>query len=437
MPPSPLSRRSRLTVSNGEAKPVLRSTENEAGKTWLTVIPLESHCFAARIGFANPFDTPMSIVALSIQPSDSYNPVPGSLAPGTSSGTATGAAPLSPVYFDGGGRDGLTINTAGKAPGITITGPAGNGGDRLHPSVISWSDWAPIRSIPRRDGGQNPLLFVYTALRAGPMAAAGFVPDPFSYATSLGCRGRVPVNLRSGHNGDWTADPAGTSWGGAIPAPAGNGSQAGFGPVFCLQYMSLIQGVQGIVCGDSLMAGPAGAGAAFAGAAIRAAYDLSTLSHPVCVAHMACGGVGSAVYHGSLVSNIDAIKPNFLVLQPLSRNDGMAAPNLAALFAKLSATGDLAESRCGTRTIYQGAYPIPSVDPRHGGTPDQIAAWQKVRADLANLRAPVYDGASIIGDPGAPWLYKQGCSDDNTHPNDYGVELVSPLVRQLLRDITG
>ena len=204
--------------------------------------------------------------------------------------------------------------------------------------------------------------------------------------------------------------------------------------------MSLVPGVQGIVSGDSLMAGPAGAGATFAGAAIRAAYDLSTLSRPVCIAHMACGGANSTVYHQSLLSNIAAIKPGFLVLQPLSRNDGMTDAALRALFNKLAETADMARSRFGTGTLYQGAYPIPSVDPRNAGTVAQVDAWQRVRANLAILSESgtmVYDSASVISDPATPWLYRAGCSDDNTHPNDGGTELVTPLVRKLLEQLIG
>ncbi len=254
--------------------------------------------------------------------------------------------------------DGQTINTAGHRRGITLQGPAGNDGPGPYPFTIRWSDWASIRSIPRKDGGQNPLLFVYIALRTGAMAGTGFVPDPFQYAASPGCRGRVPVNLKSERGGDWTADPTGTSWGGGIPAPAGNGRQSGYGPLFCLQYMSLIPGFQGIISGDSLMAGPGGGGAAFSGAAIRAAYDRSSLSRPICIAHMACGGAGSTVYHDNLLSNIDAIKPSFLVMQPLSRNDGMAAPNLAALSARAF----------GGR--YDGGGKIWSKNDLSGGLPD-------------------------------------------------------------------
>ncbi len=62
---------------------MLRVADNDVPRTWLTVVPLESHCFAARIGFANPFATPMEIAAATMQPSDSYNPVPGSLVLGT------------------------------------------------------------------------------------------------------------------------------------------------------------------------------------------------------------------------------------------------------------------------------------------------------------------------------------------------------------------
>ena len=63
---------------------MLRIVENDVARTWLAILPLESHCFAVRLGFANPFDKRMEIVAASICPSCSYNPVPGSITPGTS-----------------------------------------------------------------------------------------------------------------------------------------------------------------------------------------------------------------------------------------------------------------------------------------------------------------------------------------------------------------
>src|ERR1700760_4691567 len=110
-----LPRRTRLTVSNGPGNPILRPGINNTERTWLTVLPLESHCYAARIGFANPFCEPMPIVAASIVPSDSYHPVGGALVPGTSCGVATGGVPGSRVSFDLAGLDGSRIVTSGQA----------------------------------------------------------------------------------------------------------------------------------------------------------------------------------------------------------------------------------------------------------------------------------------------------------------------------------
>jgi hypothetical protein len=266
------------------------------------------------------------------------------------------------------------------------------------------------------------------------MSTAG-ISSPFVFAASEGCRGRWFVSLRSDLAGDWTISPSETSWSGGTPAPKGNGSQWGLSPVFCIQYLSVTQGVQGVISGDSLMSGPGGeTGDAFSAAPIRAAYDISSPYQPVCVAHMACGGHGSDIYNESLLRNIDALRPSFLVLQPLSRNDGMSQSMLDLLFARLLATSDLADSAYRARTIYQGAYPIPSVDPSNGGSREQVAAWQNVRTVLQMMEAAgalVYDGAAMIGSASAPWLYGTLFSDDGTHPNDRATELITADVHRL------
>jgi hypothetical protein len=158
------------------------------------------------------------------------------------------------------------------------------------------------------------------------------------------------------------------------------------------------------------------------------------------MAHLGCGGEGSAVYHQALLHNLEAIRPSFLVLQPLSRNDGMVRTALDGLFAKLLMASDMADATCGARTMWQGAYPIPSVDPAEGGDAATVAVWQDVRSVLRGMEAAgaqAYDAASVIGEDAAPWCYRAECSDDRTHPNDQATELVTPLVRRLLQRMLG
>jgi len=431
-----LPRRTRLTISNGEGKPILRHAINDTDRTWLTILPLESHCCAARLGFANPFAEPMPIIGASIYPSASYNPVPDARVAGTSIGTPSGGRPGTTVLFDRVGLDSTWINTTGEARGLILPGDPANRDNRARAFTITWSDWVPIRSVPRTDGRAQPLLFVYVALASGSMSTAGFGPDPFVHATSPGCRGRVAVSLKSDRPGDWTANPAGSAWRGATPAPQGGGSQWGLSPLLCLQYLSVVPGIQGVISGDSLMSGPGGPhGDAFSAAPIRAAYDLSSPSLPVCMAHLACGGAASSVYNDTLWRNMDALRPSFLVLQPLSRNDGMEQSRLDALFARLLATADRAATEHGASTMFQGAYPIPSVDPTVAGHGAELAAWQDIRlmlADMAAAGVPVYDAAGVMGEPAAPWRYASACSDDGTHPNDHATELATPIARALL-----
>lgn len=436
---SAIPRRHRLTISNGQGKPSLRTGANEVPRTWVTILPLESHCVAARIGFANPFNQPMAILGASIVASDSYNPVNGALMAGTSNGIATGGAPVRRVYFDHLGMDSAEVKAHGGASSLVIPPRVLNASNQVEPFTINWSDWTPVSSIPRADGGGNPLLFIYVSLGAGSMSTACFGSDPFTYCNSHACRGRAIVNLKSDLAGDWAMNPTETPWSGLVKAPAGNGSQWAFSPVFCIQYLSVMPGVQIAISGDSLMCGPGGMdGDGFTAAPMRAAWDISTPSMPVCVAHLACGGAGSDVYHDVLLRNLPAIQPSVLILQPLSRNDGMASTVLDALLGKLLAAAQLAEVGYRARTVFQGAFPLPSVAPRGDGGSDELQLWQAMRARLTAMAAsgmPVFDGASIIGDEAAPWLYQDGYSDDDAHPNDAATERLVPSVRRLLRQL--
>ena len=53
----------------------LRSGINDADRTWLAIVPLGSHRYAARLGFADPFAEPMPIIGAAISLSTSYDPV--------------------------------------------------------------------------------------------------------------------------------------------------------------------------------------------------------------------------------------------------------------------------------------------------------------------------------------------------------------------------
>ena len=290
------SRTNKLTLGNGDMVPIYRgSLAVTETTTWLWIVPLESHCYAARVGFANPYSGTMNIISASLWPSDGYNPVEEANGPGTSVGVPTGNVRGSAIYFDQANvgnanlEAGDLINIAGTHRTLALRGDSSNTENRAAPFHIVWSDFVPVSSIERSDGAGQPLLFIYCAIGPGAMTTAG-IPSPFAFCTPAVSRGRYQITLAS-ERGDWSMNPRGSKiWGGVgnHKNPLGAGTQMSFNPVLCIQYLSKTKGIQIVTNGDSHAVGTTDD--AFSTEIQRAAYDLSNYDLPICVANLAWGG---------------------------------------------------------------------------------------------------------------------------------------------------
>jgi len=397
--------------------------------TFLTIAPIESTCYAVRLGFGNPYNLSMAIASASVYPSDSYSNAGGTDAAGARTTiNPTGGAAGCKVYFDNGGGDVDALNTSGVQRALTLPANQSNPTNAATAFTIGWSDWAPCTSIARADGGVQPLLFIYTTVNSSDFTS-GATNAPLFNTTPAANRGRKQYVLKAWTNNiDFADNPTGTDWAWEGTPP--------FGPLFCLQYLTLNPGVQIVGTGDSLSTAPTNDSISYA--AWRAAMDFSTPSLPIAYASMAWGGVTSSVYDVLLANNVAALRPGILLHQPISRNDTFTAAGVQTLLAKSLALASQYRQQFGASTIWN----IPGCAPSADGDATQIAAFNDMRLRLQSVAGasgiPLIDGPSVIGQSAAPWDYVAGASDDNLHPNYTGVEMmVRPLVQPPFRSVIG
>lgn len=404
--------------------------------TFVAAIPIEAPCYAVRLGFGNPYNVVMTVSKAAVVPSDSYSNFPTMLATQTGQFTIgpTGGAASSPVYFDNAGADVSTVNTAGTVRSFTLNGDSTNTGNASKAYTLQWSDFVPCVSIPRADGGKGNILFVAISISTASMAkGAGICCSGASVGQAFGGtttanRGRPIYGAAAWVGGtDFADNITGTGYKVTTVFP----------PLVCLQYLTGNPGIQVVTTGDSLSIAPTND--QYSAPLFRAGCDLSTSSTPVEFAPMAWGGAASPVYEPLLRNNMAALMPSAVAYQPLSRNDGATTAILNRLFAQALADAATSQAQYGTKFILNMAGCEPSFD----GNATAQAAFLDSRSRhlaLAAQGVPVIDGVSVLGNVAgaAPWDYvSSSYSDDNTHPNYTGAELVVPLAKAALRRVIG
>jgi hypothetical protein len=421
-------RRYRLTKNlSGTLTPRI-GIDDPALSTWLFIVPIEAHCHAVRLGFANPYGFTQTIVKASVYPSDSYSYAAAALMKPNTEVKPTGEAPPTRIGWElGSGSDVSAINNRANVRGHILPGDASNRDNAARPYTIVWSDFCPCTSIARADGGTTPLLFIYVTLGGtdfvgGPTGIRAFNQDPAAV------RGRAFYGLRATTLGrDFADNPQGTRW-----SPLG---EPPFAPALWVQYLTMTPGYQIVQVGDSLSAGPSND--SYSASLWRAAADLSSLRLPIEFCNMAWAGTGTAVYDVTLATNATSLRPSILSAQPISRNDGFTTPSIQMLIARKLALLD-ALTPYGTELIWN----IPACSSLKGNA-EQIGIFRAMRAQLRavgeSLGVPVIDGPSIIGNlaDDAPWDYGPGYSDDNLHPNSACVEAVVGAATAALGQLTG
>jgi hypothetical protein len=136
-----------------------------------------------------------------------------------------------------------------------------------------------------------------------------------------------------------------------------------------------------------------------------------------------------------LRNNMAALRGSVVAYQPISRNDTFTPAGLQLLLAKALANIDAFRASYGTMAIWNIAGCIPSA----AGNPRQIEAFTDMRSRLLTAAqssgTKLIDACTVIGRPEAPWLYRAGMSDDDTHPNFVAAETVVPMAKAALRQL--
>jgi hypothetical protein len=127
--------------------------------------------------------------------------------------------------------------------------------------------------------------------------------------------------------------------------------------------------------------------------------------------------------------NAKALKPSIFAPQLISRNDGSTSLAMNVLRRRNFENFDflVGSGAPDCRFLWNSAGCEPSFDGNDEATAAFVALRDQANSEAAAGGAPVIDGPEVVGNPTSPWDYAAGLSDDNTHPNDQGAAVITPL----------
>ena len=317
-----------------------------------------------------------------------------------------------PVTFASGGRDSqpdLRGDAAAQTSLVVPGTPPGHDGVPVH--VLS--DWMPVKTLPRQDGGPGWLLQVRT-FSHGAMRFAASVgrPDP--------AIGRL-------HRGFWVAGDATRGGTDQEPTPADR--------MFAchgVQFLSPVAGATVIGIGDSIIASSCTTGE-MSGFGIRACAKLSRPGFPVSYVNEGFPGRNSFGFASTGLWAIETLRPQVAIIAPWSQNEPWTAAMADLSFARAVALMDAAR-RNGCAPILTTTAPVfqdhPDADEFRRATNERIRA-------AGRNGVPVLDIDALWGTGATPNTYRPGYDcGDHTHPNDRAcaaaADVLAPMLRRLL-----
>ncbi len=355
-----------------------------------------------------------------------------------------GPIAMRPVSFDGRGQAadpahrpadpeaGSSVATALDLPAVPCLAP---GRFAMVPRLY-FSDWMPLASLPRTDGGAGRLLHVRTLIAEG-SAMRGVTTSADGRGTpadpvALTGRSYQTCFLR----GDRTSGDAVVPEMNAVPAPA-----QGRGLVYGVQTMGRRPGATVQMVGDSIGSGY-GSRTNHTGFAQLAAALVSRPSLPVCFLQSGTYAQPSHGFHQAAMQDLEASRVAVAVIQTWSGNDVHAAMSGA-------------QAQVAADQAWHAALRYGELVRRQGGVPVYLSAVpQKTKCvtpaqDLARLSSVARCGAiagrgeftidlnGILGDGNSPTGYAPRLSDDECHPNQAGHERIASVLAPLLAAIIG
>lgn len=380
------------------------------GKTAHSFILMESPFDLVRFGFVNDQGSSYVITKMIAAPSASLNAAGGYRAINVASALQS----YTTVTFNGAGADHMPYADTGATQTLTVPALTGAG-----PLVYSWSDWMQISSIPDATGtlfGMNTRTY---------FAGAG-VTDFFS-GLNVDYNGSAAMNkgrLSYGYlsTGDWTD-------GSSIASASNDFGAPQFFQTYAREPSATVYGL-----GDSLFSG-AGSGDVAAGRNAPwlhlACCDISRSGRKVSFCNGGWGGQTSANFYQRGLLEIPLIRPNVVVIQPYSNNDGTPTQTLAnAHYGRMRAMCDYVRRYGGVPILW-----TQTPDAATTGTTEafRVDINTRIRAAAATGQILMIDADAAVTDGASPARLLAGYATDSFHYNNAGHAAISAVAQPVLR----
>lgn len=286
------------------------------------------------------------------------------------------------------------------------------------------SDWMPLQSVVRADGGTRPLFLMRQ--KPDPTGYNFLVASTLMRSATTANRGRTMI--ASNYFGDGLTTPAGVH--------ALGTTYADTYPIF--RFNTPVLSVWGV--GDSITQGNSTAiiPDGYSNFGARACADASTLIKPVVYANLGCNGQTADYYwaNAKALLTLGVPAPSVLLTGPASANDGNSTPTLVHLEAQRMRAYDM------IATCRQ--YGIPAMIwlpwmPNENLTNVTSTFYDDKRKQIDTELKAVAAAAGIgwltldeLGDGASPEKWVTAYKYDAIHPNELAHEVIAAKVTVML-----
>jgi len=291
-------------------------------------------------------------------------------------------------------------------------------------SAVQWavSDFIPLSSIPRADGGTRPLVMI--------RAHHNGVAEPHVFIDSTtGQAARTATYANRGR----IAQISDVTNGVTNPAATGGLTVAGFEVFPIFRYRKPCINV--MCCGDSIQQNNALVADSVSSAGWRASADASTPSRPVHYQNLSASGKSFDEYWARGKELINAgVVPQVLIITPWSINDGFTTPDRQIETGRSRCT-DILKYAYQKGIEYVVWFPIlpfnTMTSAQDGFRKSYNAFLQAMAADNFGTKALSF----AVGNGATPEQWIAGLNfGDGTHPNEVCIDTVmAPAMTQIIR----
>jgi len=287
---------------------------------------------------------------------------------------------------------------------------------------VTWSDWIPLKSLPRSDSGTYPLLMVRITHPSGTAAFTYIAANQNINHVALGSKEWLVI--RQGVDGVTT------------PTDFTNTGATSTMALYAVQARVNRPSTTILFVGDSLTEGRPGPGTDGNGWARRLVDALSTAARPVSGVNHGRSGQSTADFYTRAIARLSDIRPEIAYMSPYSPNDNVSSENnlnkMIARAMDFVYQCQLLEIKPVISTC------VPSEGTANGAF---MTAMDTFVRDLAAQRnIPMLDWRLVLDDDptagGGSGLFKSGLKFDAWHPNNAGHQAMAdhavPIIRRIL-----